>query len=199
MKYIALLRGINVGKKNRIDMKRLKERFESLGYTNVSTYLNTGNVFFETERTRIDELRVTVEKAIKKKFGFDVPVLIKTEMEIKKIVEVIPKNWKNDSMQKSDVAYLFPEIDSEKTIDELPVKKKFMNIAYVKGAIYWNIDRKNYNKSHLNKIIGHKLYQLMTLRNINTVRKLSENCQISGRNDSRKRSKKDPKKGPEKS
>ena len=131
-------------------------------------------MFFETTRASTSSLRATIEKAIKKEFGFDVPTLIKTE-RVKKIADAIPNNWQNDSTQRSDIAYLFPEIDSKKTLDELPVKKEFIDVRYIKGAIYWNIDRKNYNKSHLNKIISHKLYQFMTIRNVNTARYLAEN------------------------
>ena len=131
-------------------------------------------MFFETTRASTSSLRATIEKAIKKEFGFDVPTLIKTE-RVKKIADAIPNNWQNDSTQRSDIAYLFPEIDSKKTLDELPVKKELIDVRYIKGAIYWNIDRKNYNKSHLNKIISHKLYQFMTIRNVNTARYLAEN------------------------
>lgn len=172
MKYIALLRGINVGGNNKVEMKKLKAVFESLGYINVYTYINTGNVVFESKDCRggiLEKIRIV----LKKEFGFEIPILIKTEMEMKKIAGAIPKKWQNDSTHKSDVAYLFSEIDSKKTIDNLPVKKEYIDIQYVKGAIFWNIERKNYNKSHLNKIIGHALYKYMTVRNVNTARHLS--------------------------
>ncbi|MDD2766606.1 MAG: DUF1697 domain-containing protein [Candidatus Moranbacteria bacterium] len=172
MKYIALLRGINAGKERRVDMKKLKVLFESLGYDNVSTYINSGNVIFEG-KDKQQEICKKLKLNFKKEFGFDATILIKTEKEMIQIVESIPKNWKNDITQRSDIAYLFPEIDSKKTIDDLPIKKEFMDIRYVKGAIFWNVDRKNYNKSHLNKIISHKLYQFMTVRNVNTARYLA--------------------------
>ncbi|MFA6227265.1 MAG: DUF1697 domain-containing protein [Candidatus Paceibacterota bacterium] len=172
MKYIALLRGINTGKNRRIDMKKLKALFESLGYVNVLTYINSGNVTFETESKQQDICK-KIELNIKKEFSFDVPTLIKTENEMIKIADAIPENWQNDSSQRSDVAYLFSEIDSKNIIDQLPIKKEFIDIRYIKGAVYWNVDRKNYNKSHLNKIIGHKLYQFMTVRNVNTARYLA--------------------------
>lgn len=174
MKYIALLRGINVGGNHKVDMKRLKTFFESLGCINVLTYINSGNIIFES---REDQKNISkkVEEGLKKEFDFEIPLLIKTEKEIKKIADVIPAGWQNDSTHKTDVAYLFPEIDSKKTIDDLPIKKEFIDIRYVKGAIYWNIDRKDYNKSHLNKIIGYKSYQFMTVRNVNTARYLAGN------------------------
>jgi len=174
MKYIALLRGINVGGNNKVEMKKLKALFESFGCTGVSTYINSGNVFFESAET-MENLLKKAETGLKNEFGFDIPLLIKTEQEIKKIADAIPETWQNDSEQKTDVAYLFNEIDSAETVNILPVKKEFINIKYVKGAIIWNVNRKNINKSQLTRIISHKLYQSMTVRNVNTARYLAEN------------------------
>jgi uncharacterized protein (DUF1697 family) len=172
MKYIALLRGINVGGNHKVEMKRLKALFKSLGYTNVLTYINSGNVMFESDKKQT-AVHKEIETSLRGTFGFNVQTLIKTESEIQKIVEAIPKNWQNDSEHKTDVAFLFDEIDTENVVNDLPVNKEHLDIRYTKGAIFWNVDRKNYNKSHLNKLIGHKFYQLMTVRNVNTARFLA--------------------------
>lgn len=172
--YIALLRGINAGKLRRVEMKRLKAIFESLGYTQVSTYINSGNVIFISDKAPAG-IRKEIEINLKKEFGFDIPTLIKTEREMQEIADAIPKEWQNDSKQRSDVAYLFEEIDSKQTLCDIPIKKEFIDIRYTKGAIYWNINRENYNKSQLNKLINHRLYQLMTVRNVNTARFLARN------------------------
>jgi len=172
MKYIALLRGINVGGNHKVEMKKLKVLFELLNYTNIYTYINSGNIIFETTDKKNDVLE-KIEKCLKKEFAFEIPIIIKTEKEIKKIAQTIPENWQNDTTQKTDVAYLFPEADNKKIIDELPIKKEFLDIRYVKGAIFWNVKRSDYNKSQLNKIINHKSYKLMTIRNVNTARYLA--------------------------
>lgn len=173
MKYIALLRGINVGGNRKVEMKRLKSLLESMGYSNVSTYLNSGNVIFESTEKQ-NKLQKEINVNLEKEFGFEIPTLVKSQTEIKNIIKNIPAEWQNNSEQKTDVAFLFDEIDSEKTIEDLPIKKEFISIHYIKGAIYWNIDRKFYNKSQMNKIASHKLYKLMTIRNINTARNLAE-------------------------
>ncbi|MFZ1522559.1 MAG: DUF1697 domain-containing protein [Candidatus Saccharimonadales bacterium] len=173
MKYIALLRGINVGGNHKVEMKNLKALFESLGFCDVSTYINSGNVIFESK----EEQSVVLEKIItcfEKEFDFQIPTLVKTEEEIKAIADAIPDEWQNDTMQRTDVAFLFPEADDPKTIHELPIKKEFMDIRYIKGAIFWNIKRENVYKSMLNKLISHKFYKSMTVRNINTARFLAE-------------------------
>ncbi len=172
MKYIALFRGINVGGNKRVEMKKLKALFESLGFTNVSTYINSGNVIFESE-DKLAIIYANLVNNLKNGFGFEIPILIKTEEEMKVIESAIPKEWENNNKQKSDVAYLFNEVDSERTIDELPINKEYLDIRYVKGAVFWNVDRENYNKSNLNKIVGHRLYRFMTVRNVNTARVLA--------------------------
>lgn len=172
MKYVALLRGINVGGKQKVEMKKLKALFESLGCVNVSTYINSGNVLFESGENR-ENLSKKFKASLKKEFGFDIPILIKTKQEIKKIADAIPKAWQNNSEQRTDVAYLFKDIDSSEILNILPIRKEFIEIKYVKGAIFWNLERKNLNKSRLNKIISHTSYQSMTVRNVNTARYLA--------------------------
>ena len=153
-------------------MKKLKTLFEALGCINVSTYINSGNVIFESKENQKNILK-KVEDELKQEFGFEIPILIKTEREMKKIADSIPDNWQNDSAQRTDVAYLFPEIDSIKILDELPLKKEFIEVRYIKGAIYWNVKRENVYKSQLAKLISHKLYKSMTVRNVNTARYLA--------------------------
>lgn len=172
-KYAAFLRGINVGGNKRVEMKKLKALFEELGYANVLTYINSGNIIFESQDKReniFDKIRVNLRKT----FGFDISVLVKTKQEMQEIMKAIPLEWQNDSEQRSDVAYLFDEIDSEKIINELPINKEYVDMRYAKGVVFWNINRKNYNKSHLNKLISCKAYRFMTVRNVNTARKMLE-------------------------
>ncbi|MDD2734454.1 MAG: DUF1697 domain-containing protein [Desulfuromonadaceae bacterium] len=172
MKYVALLRGINVGKNNRIDMKSLRSLFEMNGYLNVATYINSGNVIFESDKeTKI--LAEEIEVSLLKTIGAEISVLVKTVHELAHIAAQIPVNWENDTEQRTDIAYLFDEADTEDIINELPIRKEFLDVRYSTGALMWNVKRENYNKSQLNKIIGHRLYQYMTIRNVNTARYLA--------------------------
>jgi uncharacterized protein (DUF1697 family) len=169
MKYVALLRGINVGGKHTVKMDEIKKLFESADCSNVSTYINSGNVLFETKLKK-REICERLETIFKENFDFDIPVLVKTSREMKLIADSIPREWKNDNVEKSDIAYLFAEIDNAEIIDKLPIKREFLDIRYIKGAVFWNVKRKNYNKSNLNKIISSKYYKFMTVRNVNTAR-----------------------------
>lgn len=169
MRFVVLLRGINVGTSKRIEMKRLRTLLESLGYSNVSTYLNSGNALFESRGTS-EKVRAEIEAGIVREFGFKIPTLVKTVHEMRIIAEAVPAEWMNSETQKTDVAYLFPEVDSEKTLEGLPLRTEFIDVRYVSGAIFWNVSRANYGKSRLNGVISHPTYPFITVRNVNTAR-----------------------------
>lgn len=172
MKYVALLRGINVGGNNKVAMPKLKECFESLGYTNVSTYINSGNVIFESKSKDLAKMSSHIEKGIEKTFGFKIRVVVRDEKNIQKICEGVSSDWKNDNEQKTDVLFLWDKYDSKKSIDLVSTKPKIDTLVYFPGAIVWHINKSDYSKSGMNNFIGTTLYKNMTARNINTVRKL---------------------------
>ena len=172
MDYIALLRGINVGNSIKINMKELKTLFEQCGFSNVSTYINSGNVIFKSNDKK-NSITENIEKALHITSGNEVKVLVKTKSEVVEIANSIPGDWQTNDDLTTDVAYLFESIDNENIINELPIKKEYIQVIYVKGALIWNVRREDYNKSHLNKIISHKAYKDMTIRNVNTARYLA--------------------------
>jgi uncharacterized protein (DUF1697 family) len=84
--YVALLRGINVGKSKRISMADLRALVEHLGGTDVKTYVNSGNIVFGHEETSEEKLETAIADAIKDRIGHEVPVVIRTGAELAKIV-----------------------------------------------------------------------------------------------------------------
>jgi len=173
MRHIALFRGINVGGKNKVEMPRLKSLFESIDYTNVATYINSGNIIFSSDEA-LDKIQTDIKINFRKEFNIEVPILIKKQLDLINVVDSIPNNWQNDSIQKTDVAFLFPEIDFADIVDQLPINRDYIDVHYTKGAIIWNVLRKYQNKSQLNKLASSKIYKLMTIRNINTTRYLAD-------------------------
>ncbi len=75
-RYIAFLRGINISGKNKIPMAELKKSFENQNFSQVKTYLNSGNVIFSSDEDHLDKLTGQIESTIKKQFGFDIPVFV---------------------------------------------------------------------------------------------------------------------------
>jgi len=175
LKYVALLRGINVGKGARVPMKTLKALLEGLGLGDVVTYLNSGNVVFDSALSS-SHLTQLIEDELERAFGERIPTLVKTSMEVIAIAESIPREWGSNADEQTYVAYLFSDVDNPGIVSELPVKRQFMSIFYAPGAIIWNIKRESYNRSQITKIVGHSSYARMTTRNVNTARKLAALC-----------------------
>jgi uncharacterized protein (DUF1697 family) len=171
-KYVALLRGINVGGNNKIAMAELKDCFEAQGYEQVTTYINSGNVIFATKTTDTTKLTSDIEQAILTTFGFSIRVVLRDQQTIAAICAAVPAEWSNDKDQKTDVMFLWPDFAGEETLDLLTIKPKVDTVRYLDGDITWHLEKKNYSKSGMHKLIGTKVYKHMTVRNINTVRKL---------------------------
>lgn len=172
MIYAALLRGINVGGNNKIEMAKLKLLFEALGFSNIKTFIASGNVIFGTDKEDSDALSKRIESAIKKKFGTEVRVLLRDIKNVDKIIKALPDSWVNDANTKCDVIFLWESVDKKSILKELPFNPKIEEVKYIPGAVLWRIDRVNATKSRMFKIVGTKLYQEMTVRNCNTVRKI---------------------------
>jgi uncharacterized protein (DUF1697 family) len=174
MVYIALLRGINVGGKNKIDMKLLKQAFEQVGMNDVVTYINTGNVIFSNNELSKAELSGVLERVIQDVFGLQIKVVVRSVEDVSRVTNAIPDSWKNDKDMKSDVMFLWDEIDDDSVLKQLVIKPNIDTVKYVPGAIIWSVDKKNLTKSGMSKIIGSKIYKQVTVRNVNTTRKIYE-------------------------
>jgi uncharacterized protein (DUF1697 family) len=121
VKYVALLRGINVGKGARVPMKTLRALFEGLGLSDVVTYLNSGNVIFSSSQRALDLTRL-LEDELERAFGEKILTLVKTSAEVTAIVESIPSGWGSGEGEQNYVAYLFNDVDKPGLLSELPVK-----------------------------------------------------------------------------
>ncbi|HEY1514205.1 MAG TPA: DUF1697 domain-containing protein [Gaiellaceae bacterium] len=96
--YVALLRGVNVGGRGKVDMRELKQQVESLGCSDVSTYINSGNVIFRDRRAAS-----TLTRALETELGRRVAV--RSLAQIQALCKRIPADWGNDKEQKTDVGF----------------------------------------------------------------------------------------------
>lgn len=100
--YVALLRGVNVGGRGTVDMRELKKQFEALGCSDVSTYINSGNVIFRDRRTAS-----TLTRIFEKELGRRVTV--RSLAQIQALCKRIPSEWTNDKEQKTDIGFVLDE------------------------------------------------------------------------------------------
>src|SRR5258707_2155990 len=106
MKYVALLRGINVTGKNMIKMETLRGTFAALGFKNVKSYINSGNLVFETAKTDDRKLAAKIHDAIQTEFGFDISVMVRPVAEIEEIIANNPFEGQFESHKDVHVFFL---------------------------------------------------------------------------------------------
>jgi uncharacterized protein (DUF1697 family) len=172
--FVALLRGVNVGGNNMISMKSLKESFETLGFVNVSTYINSGNIIFHSKEADPRKLERKIEQMLSSDYQLDSKVVLRSLSEMEKLMNDLPRSWNEDSSWRYNVIFLRYSIDSEKILTELPANSDIEQVVYRPGALLWSTQATQMSQSQLGKLSSRKTFRDMTVRNLNTTRKLYE-------------------------
>jgi len=172
--FVALLRGVNVGGNNMISMSALKKSFEALGFNDVVTYINSGNIIFKSKEADARKLETKIEKMLSKEYQLESRVVLRSLSEMEKVVQNLPKNWTADRDWRYNVIFLRHTIDSEKILAELEVKKDIEEVVYCPGALLWSAQISELTRTNMLKLSSRKMYLDMTIRNQNTTRKLYE-------------------------
>ena len=174
MKYVAFLRGINVGGKNKIKMETLREMFTAQGFENVKSYINSGNVIFETRKNNNQKLVAKIEKAIEKEFGLQIKTIVRSISEIEKIIKYNPFEGQFENDKDLHVFFLEEEMPEEKR-DILLSNNNENEMFYVRGREIFCLLRVSVLESLMGKdYIAKKLKVSATARNWRTVNKILE-------------------------
>ncbi|TCO45846.1 DUF1697 domain-containing protein [Actinocrispum wychmicini] len=171
MKYVVLLRGVNVGGNSKVSMADLKAALKKDGFNEVQTYINSGNVIL-TSPLPTSKVNDAVGEVIEKTFGFKVDAITLTKTAFRKIADALPDNWTHGKSMGCNVLFLWQDIDSPDVIERLPAKPGIDTVKYVPGAVLWAFDGSNVNRTGIAKLTDPGLTQKMTIRNCNTVRKI---------------------------
>jgi uncharacterized protein (DUF1697 family) len=174
VRYVALLRGINVGGKTLINMKDLKACIDELGFHDVSTYIASGNVLFESGGRDAARLQRKVERAIETRFGLAVKAVVLDRAAYARIVRAIPKSWVGDAGVRANVAFVRRGTDAKQVVRGLQPDPAVEEVRTTNGAILWATKRDALNRSVMRKMIGGAAYKELTVRNLNTTLKLQE-------------------------
>lgn len=175
MKFIALLRGINVGGNNKVSMTELKTCFEKIGFKNVSTYINSGNVIFESTRTDKAQLVRMCEETIKEKFGFHIICSVISAAELKKSLASAPTWWGKDDGAKHNALFVIAPETAKNIMQQVgEAKPDYEKVQAFEPIIFWSAPLETFSRSRYSKIVGTKVYQSITIRNANTTKKLLE-------------------------
>lgn len=175
MKYIALLRGINVGLKNRLSMAQLKQVFESIGFKNVTTYINSGNVIFEADEQDVITLIQLCEAAIEKDFGFHVICSVISAKDLADAISHAPSWWGKDADSSHNAMFVItpatPKIIMKAAGEP---NAEYEQLSTYRSIIFWSAPVKTFGRTRYSKMVSQPVYQSITIRNANTARKLVE-------------------------
>ncbi len=148
-RHVALLRGINISGKNKVPMLDLKKGFEDIGFEDVKTYLNSGNVIF-SGKDDIQKMTNKIEEMIKKQFELDIPVFVITVKDLEDILSQAPDWWGNDNKEIYDnLIFIIPPAIFADVLKEIGEPKEGLEkIQNYKNAIFWSFNRKEYQKTN---------------------------------------------------
>jgi uncharacterized protein (DUF1697 family) len=170
--YVALLRGINVGGRNVIKMADLRATFEELGFSDVRTHIQSGNVVFRSSDADKLSPEAAIEEGLSRAHGYAAKIVLRTLAEYNEMLAAFPPAWGSDPTRKHNVIFLRASIDRESLIDDLEPRPGIEEVHYVRGALLWSADIATLTRSRMIKLAARAEYQEMTIRNLNTTTKL---------------------------
>jgi uncharacterized protein (DUF1697 family) len=171
-RYIALLRGINVGGRNPVPMADLRGAFEDAGYDAVSTYMQSGNVVFETEGARAP-LEDDIEALLERQYGIPLVVVVRSHAQLKRVVEKAPQGFgAAPDTYHSDVLFLKAPLTSRQAMRVVELRDGVDEAWPGTAVLYFARLSARRTQSRMSRIVGTPEYKRMTIRSWATTTKL---------------------------
>ena len=175
MRYVLLLRGINVGGKNKVVMSELKELLKGEGVSDVDSYINSGNLFFSSDES-VEKIVLKIEKVLEENYEFSIPFALLSKEDYLEEMAGLPEWWK-DEFARKDILFFSRGTDVSEVIRFVEDSEFYNERVYIgKGAVFWaKIDEAEYQKTtYHKKILKQPFYKTITIRNGKTFDKIAE-------------------------
>ena len=171
-RYLALLRGINVGGRNPVAMADLREAFAADGYEAVRTYIRSGNVLFGSDAAP-DSLEDDLEAMLERRLGFPLVVVLRSHLQLRNVVEEAPDGFGGDpDTYHSDVIFLKAPLSSQEAM-RVVARREGVDQAWAgTGVLYFARLSERRTQSRMSRIVGTPEYSQMTIRSWTTTIKL---------------------------
>lgn len=182
IQYCALLRGINVGGGNLIKMASLKACLQAAGFKGVATYIQSGNVLFESEERDRAKLTRQLEKVLSTTFApYNARVIVCSHAGLSRIVREAPKGFgREPEMYRYDVIFLKEPLAAVEALESVRTRDGVDEVHQGPGVLYFSRLTARASQSLLTRIIGLPIYQRLTIRNWNTTTRLLALMQTRG-------------------
>ena len=171
-RFVALLRGINVGGRNPISMADLRDAFEAEGYLDPSTYISSGNVLFESDTPRAS-LEKELEAMLERRLGVNLVVVVRSHRQIRNLVDRSPEGFGDEpDLYHSDVIFLKAPLTPNRAMRVVDVRDGVDQVWPGTGVLYFARLSARRTQSKMSSIVGTPEYQMMTIRSWSTTTKL---------------------------
>ena len=171
-RYVALLRGINVGGRNKVAMSELRSAVEDAGHTDVTTYIQSGNVLFRSSVPQAD-LETDLEHALERRFGFPMTVVVRSHRQLRSVVERAPAGFGTEpSRYHSDAIFLHAPVTATQVMKLVRLRDGVDRAWPGTGVVYFQRLSAERTKSRLSSIVSTPEYPSMTIRSWATTTKL---------------------------
>ena len=169
--HVALLRGINVGGKNLIKMSALKDTFEADGFENVRTYIQSGNVLFESPGKGGAALANRIETMLESTFGIPLLVVVRSRSQMRAIVDRAPEGFRSQAY-RHNVLFLREPLTAREAMKSVSTREGVDEAHVGPGVVYFSYLIARASQSHVSRIASMPFYKSTTIRNWNTTTKL---------------------------
>ena len=171
-RYVALLRGINVGGRNRITMADLRALFDHAGFGDVATYIQSGNVLFSSERAR-DTLESDIEALLAERLESPPVVVVRSHRQMRSIVAGAPAEYTaREQDHHRDVVFVKAPLTAGQAMGVVALREGVDDAWPGPDVVYFSRLSAQRTRSKMNRIVGTPEYRLMTIRNWATTTRL---------------------------
>jgi uncharacterized protein (DUF1697 family) len=174
MKYVALLRGINVGGNNIIKMEDLRITFEKAGYTNVATFIQSGNVVFDSTSLDKEQITTHIESILSKTFHYSSRVVLRSKKEIYTTLHGVPRDWNSEKDLRCYILFVKEPLTANDVASDVELHEGIDFLSVGAGVLYMSTKMEGLTKSKFSKLIGKKVYKEVTTRNYKSARMIFE-------------------------
>lgn len=171
-RFVALLRGINVGGRNLISMADLRGAFAAGGYRDARTFIQSGNVLFESDSAR-GSLEDELEAMLERRLGVELVVVVRSHLQLRNLVAKSPKGFGDEpDRYHSDVIFLKSPLSPNRAMRVVEVREGVDQVWPGTGVLYFARLSARRTQSKMSSIVGTQEYKLMTIRSWSTTTRL---------------------------
>ena len=174
-RFLTLLRGLNVGGQNVIGKGDLIRCFEDLGFDGVRTYIQSGNVLFRSNESRVAVLTRAIEARLSERLSNRVRAVVLTRARYRAALAAAPEHWGRKDDRKHNALFTLRGVTPQRVVAQLPhPREDIETFAAGPGVIFWSISRQHQTRTTWMKLAAAPVYQDVTVRNHRTVFRLRE-------------------------